>query len=159
MSQDIPVEIGLDELVQESCYILVVEKRTPFEKIEMVPLGGAGSGCPPFRKVSFRYTVLEELKNNGRKHIGPEIEVGVAHTSMDMDMHQDYYINGVSKSDYRPAYQTKADFASTKLIVFLNSNLEFAVGGAYEAPDCRDKVLEAIGKDGNSAVQEEISDD
>lgn len=159
MSQDIPVDIGFDDLVQGSYYIVIVERRTPFEKIEMVAIEGGKPDCPPFRKVSFRYRVLEELKNNGKKPIGPEIEVFAAHTSMDMEMHRHYYLNGVSKSDYRPEYQTKADFAGTKLIIFLNSNLEFVVGDAYEAPDCRAKVLEAIGRDRNPAVKADISDE
>jgi hypothetical protein len=159
MSQDIPVDISLDELVRGTCYILLVERRSPFEKIEMVPIEGGKPDCPPFRKVSFRYLVLEELKNQGDGPLRPEIEVGAAHMSMDLEMHRDYYLNGVSKSDYRPEYHTKADFASAKLIIFLNSNLEFAVGNAYEAPECRAKVLEAIDKCGARAVQPEIPDD
>ncbi|MFH1394366.1 MAG: hypothetical protein ABIH29_05820 [Candidatus Micrarchaeota archaeon] len=144
MSLEMPQEISLEELVSHSTYILVVERLRPFEKVEMVELHEDKKKCPPFRKVTYRYRVLEELVNRGGLRLKKEIEIVAPFTSMDMEAHRKIYIEGVSKSTIRPEYNGGADFGSGKLIVFLQSNFEFVAGGAYESLVNKDKIMKVI---------------
>lgn len=144
MTLDVPEEVSLEELINHAQFILVVERLKPFEKVEMIQLHEDKKKCPPFRKVTYRFRMLEELLNKQKFPLKKEIEVVVANTAMDMDVHRKRYLEGTNKSTFRPEYMTKADFNSKKLIVFLSSSFELVAEGAYESMENKDKVVKAI---------------
>ncbi len=146
MSFEIPEDVSLEELISHSQYILIVERAKPFEDVEMVKLHEDPKKCPPFRRVTYRYRVLEELLNKRGLKLKEVIEVVAPHTSMDIEVHRKRHLEGVNKSTFRPEYPTEADFNSKKLIIFLGFNFEFVADGAYESVENKEKVLKAIGK-------------
>lgn len=150
MSQEIPKDLSLRELVRNSCFILVVERSEPFNKVEMISMDSDEKKCPPFRKDSYRFKVIEVLLNRIKTALEPEIEVKPALTSVNLRLHQDLYLRGVRRSSFWPVYGTTADFNSKKLIIFLNSAFEFTAHGAYESIDNKERVLESIAGINNS---------
>ena len=61
--------------------------------------------------VSVTGMVKESRQAPGGLEIFPdEIEVVAPHTSTDMEVHRKRYLEGVSKSTFRPEYPTGADF-------------------------------------------------
>jgi len=58
--------------------------------------------------------------------------------------HKKLYFEGTSKSVYVMSYDTKADFNSDELIIFLNSSFEFLVDGAYLDPSRKNDIAGLI---------------
>ena len=131
MSQVHIEDISIEDLVGYAQYILVVEKEEPFMNKETITF--ENPKCPNFEKISNNFKVIEILKSMDENlKIGDSIKAFQAFTQQKMELHKKYYLEGESKSPIYPEYNSKSDFESPQLIIFLNSEHEFASIHAYE---------------------------
>ena len=131
MSQVHYEDISLEDLVGYAQFILVVEKEDPFENKETITFNSPK--CPDFEKISHNFKVMEIIKSMDENlKPGDSIKAFQAFAELRLDIHKQYYLEGVSKSPIFPEYNSKSDFESPQLIIFLNMNLEFASIHAYE---------------------------
>lgn len=142
MSDDYNI-INLDELVDRSHYILMVEEASPFR----IPMELRREGCSPYQTFKLHYTVIETLFAALPPREGERIEVMPADLAFQWQLHceAEYGLNQMPVFDVYQSYNMSAD--ESRYIIFLiasGSNYEFAVKGGYEYPALRQQVIDSV---------------
>ena len=89
MSLTIPQTVSLEELVNRAYYILLVKKLNPFSTEEMLVFSKGLKTCPPFRKITFHFHVIEELCNKSIKSLaGIDLDVFPADLSQNIELYK-----------------------------------------------------------------------
>lgn len=113
-----PVDVTLDELIQNSSHIVVAEPDIPHRKQEEVPVVHKGRVYESYRRWVARYRVLESLRGDLKKD--ERIEVQSANDSTFEHMHRLFVIEGIRKSHYDKIYKPQASSEPGKpYILFL----------------------------------------
>ena len=138
--------ISLQELVQRSDYILLVERLEPVQTIERISVKWNKKEYPPYVIPVSHFEVKKVLFSVQDSFSQTKILIYPARYHMGLKVHKDYCIQGKSRSFIVDSYLEKGFTKIKNLIVFLNKSdkFEFSVRNAYESVDAVDNVLEFI---------------
>ena len=120
VSQDFINDVAFEFIDNYSSVVLVVENKT--ETSERVAVTHKGNDYPDFKYSKDLFSVVKILRNEGEMTIGSEIEALPADFDVNLEIHKDYVIKGMSRSPslnhYKPvAY--KPDHS--RYIIFLTT--------------------------------------
>ncbi len=154
MNQVFHQNISLEQLIEESTYILIAKKTDPFitsEKISILPDGSKFENknnppyyeppyhnsdlsknkernFPPYIKTAYNFKI-KEILHSGRVELKNNlISVDEASSNFKLDLHKGFYLNGMRKSPIMESYESSLDYnkyeSSDELIIFLSYRLK-----------------------------------
>ncbi|MEO6097828.1 MAG: hypothetical protein ABIW76_20095 [Fibrobacteria bacterium] len=149
-----PKQITLQALVDKSDCIFVVQKATPYSRVEDIPLDESGK-YPPHQSPWYRYKIIEIIKDEPETKPAPgsEIEALGAHDASLLLVDRKHALEGDSKSPILDFYEPRTEQVEKRdtFIVFLTWNEEekryaIAADGAYETKDLKQEIKYLTGK-------------
>ncbi len=157
VSQVILNSVSLDEVLNNSCCVVVAKKADPFIRTEQIsttpPEDATGKKFPPFTKTSYRFVVLEALTSAKDISPGRVIQVVSPSEQHHLVMHKAHYLGRPVPSVNIPSYQDHPDpDRPDTLILFLSdtddSNFVFTVENAFESVSNKSEILSRLNKAG-----------
>ncbi len=171
-------EKSLKQLTQESSFILVVNKAEQFlsqEEISILPNGSHYEGknkkpfyeasynnddqnknkltknYPPFVSIKHKFKVVATLKGPTELKANSSITVYSAYFETRLNLHRQYYLEGLSKSpiyfSYAPLIDINLISSGQTLIIFIHGykdDFQYSLINAYENFKVKDKILKII---------------
>jgi hypothetical protein len=149
--------VTFSELVAEASVILLVKparKPRSQHSVDITPPGKAADPrrYPPFQFVIHEYEVVKVLKNEGGQRLGKRLRVHPADHDMQLSVHRDYHVRGISKHWISRGYEPKQPPTGTStenIVVFLRGDAKkwsFAAEGAVESSALTEEITAELAR-------------
>ena len=165
--------ISLETVVMDSSAILLAVKDNPFtstKKVSILPKGSIFEGrneppyfhpphsdreaekellnrnYVPFQRKFFHFAIKEVLYNEIAIQ-EDRIKISQADFRKNLSLHEGYHLYGKRKISLHEVYRPPSDLdldESDEVIIFINENLEFTYGNAFETTDKLSTIKELI---------------
>ncbi|MBN2443552.1 MAG: hypothetical protein JXJ04_19485 [Spirochaetales bacterium] len=144
--------IPMEELINASDGIYIVEKKEPCKQIELIPIiMESPNKYPPHRRFTYQFTIISTLYGPDTPGPGDEIIVRAAHDDIDFNLDRRFYLKGREGSATLFAYNSAVDIYSEDDFIIFVSRLpgkedafQFPAENAYLLTKEQDKVKKLV---------------